>query len=68
MVNVPGDIIRFGGDNGGGSGVLAKLTFTAGDAASLDTLHIKDTSILRNSGNVQINILERVYGIIEVVE
>ena len=51
-----------------GSGTLAKINFTAGDAASLDTLHIKDTSILRNSGNVQIDILDRVYGLIEVIE
>ena len=51
-----------------GTGTLAKINFTAGDAASLDTLHIKDTSILRNSGNVQIDILDRVYGLIEVVE
>ena len=51
-----------------GSGSLAKINFTAGDAASLDTLHINDTSILKNSGNVQIDILDRVYGLIEVVE
>ena len=50
-----------------GSGVLAKLTLSA-VSTGLDTLHIKDTSILRNSGNVQINILERVYGLIEVIE
>jgi len=51
-----------------GTGTLAKINFTAGEAASLDTLHIKNTSILKNSGNVQIDILERVYGLIEVVE
>ena len=50
------------------TGTLAKINFTAGEAASLDTLHIKNTSILKNSGNVQIDILERVYGLIEVVE
>ena len=50
------------------TGVLTKLTFTAGDAASLDTLHIKETSILRTSLNVPIDILERVYGLIEVIE
>ena len=50
-----------------GSGALAKITLTA-LSTGLDTLHIKNTSILRNSGNVQIDILERVYGLIEVVE
>ena len=49
------------------SRVLAKLTLTA-VSTGLDTLHIKETSILRNSGNVQIDILDRVYGLIEVVE
>ena len=50
-----------------GSGVLAKLTLSA-LSTGLDTLHINDSSILRNSGNVQIDILDRVYGLIEVVE
>ena len=50
-----------------GSGVLAKLTLSA-LSAGLDTLHIKDTSILRTSGNVPIDILDRMYGLIEVVE
>jgi hypothetical protein len=50
------------------TGVLTKLTFTAGESAGLDTLHIKDTSFLRTSLNVPIDILERVYGLIEVVE
>lgn len=51
-----------------GSGILAKISVTAGETAGLDTLHIKDTSILRNSGNVSIDILNRMYGLIEVVE
>ena len=51
-----------------GTGTLAKINFTAGETASLDTLHIKDTSILRNSVNIPIYILERVYGLIEVIE
>ena len=50
------------------TGVLTKLTFTAGDAAGLDTLHIKETSFLRTSLNVPIDILDRVYGLIEVIE
>jgi len=50
-----------------GSGVLAKLTLSA-LSTGLDTLHINDSSILRNSGNVQIDIVDRVYGLIEVVE
>ena len=51
-----------------GSGILAKLTLSALSTGSLDTLHINDSSILRNSGNIPINILERVYGLIEVLE
>ena len=51
-----------------GSGTLAKISLTAGSIAGLDTLHIKDTSILRNSGNIPIDILNRMYGLIEVVE
>ena len=51
-----------------GSGILAKINFTAGSSASLDTLHINDSSIIRNSGNVPIDILNRIYGLIEVVE
>ena len=51
-----------------GSGILAKINFTAGSSASLDTLHINDSSIIRNSGNVPIDILNRMYGLIEVVE
>ena len=50
-----------------GSGVLAKLTLTA-LSTGLDTLHIKDTSILRNSGTDPIDIVGRIYGLIEVVE
>ena len=50
------------------TGVLTKLTFTAGESAGLDTLHIKETSFLRTSLNVPIDILERVYGLIEVIE
>ena len=50
-----------------GSGVLAKLTCTALNAG-LDTLHINDSSILKNSLNVPITILNRMYGLIEVVE
>ena len=50
-----------------GSGVLAKLTLTA-LSTGLDTLHIKDTSILRNSGTDPIDIVGRVYGLIEVIE
>ena len=51
-----------------GSGTLAKITFTAGSSAHLDTLHINDSSMLRNSGNLPITILNRMYGLIEVVE
>ena len=51
-----------------GTGTLAEINLTAGESAGLDTLHIKDTSILRNSGNVPIDILDRVYGLIEVIE
>ena len=51
-----------------GSGTLAKISLTAGETAGLDTLHIKGTSMLRNSGNVSINILNSMYGLIEVVE
>ena len=51
-----------------GSGTLAKISLTAGSIAGLDTLHIKDTSILRNSGNIPIDILNSMYGLIEVVE
>ena len=51
-----------------GSGTLAKITFTAGSSARLDTLHINDSSMLRNSGNLPITILNRMYGLIEVVE
>ena len=54
-----------------GSGTLAKISLTgivSGSIAGLDTLHIKDTSILRNSGNIPIDILNRMYGLIEVVE
>ena len=50
------------------TGVLTKLTFTAGESAGLDTLHINDSSILRTSLNVPIDILERVYGLIKVIE
>ena len=50
------------------TGVLTKLTFTAGESAGLDTLHIKETSFLRTSLNVPIDILDRVYGLIEVIE
>jgi len=56
----------FGGYTG--TGTLAKINLTAGASASLDTLHIEDTSILKNSGNVSIDIVDRVYGLIEVVE
>ena len=56
----------FGGYTG--TGTLAKINLTAQEAASLDTMHIKDTSILKNSGNVSIDIVDRVYGLIEVVE
>ena len=51
-----------------GSGVLAKISLTAGSFSSMDTFVIHDTSILKNSGNIQINIVDRVYGLIEVVE
>ena len=51
-----------------GTGTVAKISLTAGSIAGLDTLHIKDTSILRNSGNIPIDILNRMYGLIEVVE
>jgi hypothetical protein len=51
-----------------GTGTLAKINLTAGEVVSLDTLHIKDTSILRTSLNVPIDILDRVYGLIEVIE
>ena len=50
-----------------GSGVLAKLTLTA-LSSGLDTLHINDSSILKNSGTDPIDIAGRVYGLIEVVE
>ena len=50
-----------------GSGVLAKLTLSA-LSTGLDTLHIKDTSILKNSETDPIDIVKRMYGLIEVVE
>jgi len=50
-----------------GSGVLAKLTLSA-LSTGLDTLHINESSILKTSGNVPIDILDRVYGLIEVIE
>jgi len=50
-----------------GSGILAKLTCTA-LSTGLDTLHINDSSILRTSLNIPISILNRMYGLIEVVE
>ena len=50
-----------------GSGILAKLTLSA-VSTGLDTLHIKDTSILRDSLNVPIDIVNRMYGLIEVIE
>ena len=50
-----------------GSGVLAKLTLSA-VSTGLDTLHIKDTSILKNSETDPIDIVKRMYGLIEVVE
>ena len=50
-----------------GTGPIAKINFTAGESAGLDTLHIKETSILRTSLNVPIDILARVYGLIDIV-
>ena len=64
------ELIATAEDFGGytGTGTLAKINLTAGESAGLDTLHIKDTSVLRTSLNVPINILDRIYGLIEVVE
>ena len=51
-----------------GTGILAKISLTSGMAGSVDTLYIQDSSILKNSGNIEIDVLEKVYGLIEVVE
>ena len=51
-----------------GTGILAKISLTSSISGSVDTLYIQDSSILKNSGNIEIDILEKVYGLIEVVE
>jgi hypothetical protein len=62
-----------------GSGALAKINFIAGSTVGIYTLQINDTSILKNSENVQIDcddggdtenctIVDRVHGLIKVIE
>ena len=51
-----------------GTGILAKINLTSSISGSVDTLYIQDSSILKNSGNIEIDVLEKVYGLIEVVE
>ena len=51
-----------------GTGILAKISLTSGISGSVDTLYIQDSSILKNSGNIEIDVLEKVYGLIEVIE
>ena len=51
-----------------GTGILAKISLTSGIAGSVDTLYFQDSSILKNSGNIEIDILDKVYGLIKVVE
>jgi len=64
------ELISTGADFSGftGSGMIAKISLTAGNSTGQNTMQIHDTSILKNSGNVQIDILDRVHGLIEVVE
>ena len=51
-----------------GTGTLSRITFTAGDSPSIDTLFINETSILRTSSNESIDITDMIFGVIEVVE
>ena len=51
-----------------GTKPLAKFTMTANSTSLLDTILINTNSILRNSGNVEIDIQTYQYGLIEVVE
>ena len=51
-----------------GTGILAKINLTSSISGRVDTLYIQDSSILKNSGNIEIDVLEKVYGLIEVVE
>ena len=51
-----------------GSGMIARITLTAGNSTGQNTMQIHDTSILKNSSNAQINLLGTVDAIIEVME
>ena len=51
-----------------GTGILAKINLTSSISGRVDTLYIQDSSILKNSGNIEIDVLEKVYGLIEVIE
>ena len=64
------ELISTGADFSGftGSGMIAKISLTAGNSTGQNTMYINDTSILKNSENGEINLLETVDAIIEVIE